>query len=293
MRKNRLYNPLTSILSACVLTLTLVFATPTNAQTPSQRLKNGEIRLGVYRDLSPMSFLVESEYKGFSVDLCSEIVERVAKKQSSKPVIKKIPIDVQNRFNQIDSSAIDIECGATTITQKRSEKYNFTYWIFVTGTNYLETIASSSRDGISGKTVAVMANSSNEVALNQHSTMTSSNYKKVTVKTADDGFQLLGSGGADAFAIDEILLAGWRSKQSSPENYKYGPRLLTIEPYGLMLPKNDPEWVAAVNSTLIEIYRDGGYERIYQRWFGGSRGLPLNSHMKNAMRLPTKYGIPE
>jgi glutamate/aspartate transport system substrate-binding protein len=250
------------LLKVFILTLISTLAISASAQTPSQRIKNGEIRLGVYSDLSPMSFREGSEYKGFSVDLCTEIVERIAKKQQAKPIIKQTPIDTQNRFNQVDSNAIDIECGATTITQTRLAKYNFTYWIFVTGTNYLETIASSKRPSISGKSIAVLANSSNEAALDQHSKMTLSDYKKVIVKTADEGFQLLESGKADAFAIDEILLAGWRSKQASPENYKYGPRLLTVEPYGLMLPKNDPEWVAAVNTTLIEIYRDGGYEKI-------------------------------
>ncbi len=49
--------------------------------------------------------------------------------------------------------------------------------------------------------------------------------------------------GADAFVLDEVLLAGLVASSPSPKAYRlsqesFGPP----EPYGIMLRKNDPEF---------------------------------------------------
>ena len=262
------------------------------AQSAMDRLKGGEIRLGVYRDIPPMSSKSGTDFKGFSVDLCMRLVERVARTLTVKPKIKFVEINTQDRFEKITSQSIDIECGATTITQKRQDAYGFTYWTFVTGTNYLERVDAKNATGLNGKSVAVLKNSSNYVALEQHRTMMLLDFKKVSVANPEEGFELLKMGKVDAFALDEILLFSWKKEQKNTTQYQLGPRLMTVEPYGLMLPKSDSAWSVAINTALVELFRDGTFDRTYDLWFGGDSGLRMNPYMREAKRLPSRYGIP-
>jgi ABC-type amino acid transport substrate-binding protein len=263
------------------------------AEPPLSRLKSGEIRLGVYSDIAPMSSLGANGYEGFSVDLCRAIVDRTASQRNAKPSIRMVPINAQNRFDKIRNAEIDLECGATTVTQKRLESYGFTYWTFVTGTNYLVLREQGKNATLRGKRVAVIENTSNERALDQHRNMMLIDFQKVAVKSPDEGFALLLGAKVDAFVLDEILLFGWRARQPRPERYLFAPRALTTEPFGFMTPKADQAWLAAMNAALLSLYRDGSYDRIYAKWFGGPAGMKLNPHMREAQRLPTSYGIPD
>jgi ABC-type amino acid transport substrate-binding protein len=45
--------------------------------------------------------------------------------------------------------------------------------------------------------------------------------------------------------------------------------LLSYEPYGFMLPRNDAAFRLAVNRALAGLYRSGNVAVAYERWFGG------------------------
>jgi polar amino acid transport system substrate-binding protein len=40
------------------------------------------------------------------------------------------------------------------------------------------------------------------------------------------------------------------------------------EPYGIGLPQDDSDWRDAVNFALQDMWADGTYKKIYDKWYG-------------------------
>ena len=87
------------------------------------------------------------------------------------------------------------------------------------------------------------------------------------------------AGKVDAYASDRLVLLQiqLRSATSHPVNVLPGD--FSFEPYGLVLPRADPDFRLAVNRALVEIYKGGEIDPIYQRWLAplGPPGPLLNA----------------
>ena len=61
--------------------------------------------------------------------------------------------------------------------------------------------------------------------------------------------------------------------------YRLMDQDLSVEPYALMLPRDDQPFRVAVNRVLAGLYRDGGVRAIYDRWLGtlGAPSMLLNA----------------
>jgi glutamate/aspartate transport system substrate-binding protein len=88
----------------------------------------------------------------------------------------------------------------------------------------------------------------------------------------------LDSGQVEAIASDKTLLVGTQFK--SDQKLRLLPQDLSIEPYGIVLPRGDWKLRIAVNTALAEIFRSGEIRKIFNRWFlqlGLQPGILLNS----------------
>jgi ABC-type amino acid transport substrate-binding protein len=71
-----------------------------------------------------------------------------------------------------------------------------------------------------------------------------------------------------AFASDRLLLVGAVAKAKDAKALTLLAEQLSIEPYGIALPRGDAALRLAVNSALSQIYASGEIEEIFKRWFG-------------------------
>jgi glutamate/aspartate transport system substrate-binding protein len=99
------------------------------------------------------------------------------------------------------------------------------------------------------------------------------NASVVTVKTRDEGLEALEKGAIDAFASDKILIAGLSVKVRDATRYTMLPDDLSVEPYGIMLPRGDAAMRLAVNRGLAQVYKTPQIVEIFNKWFG-SFGKP-------------------
>jgi glutamate/aspartate transport system substrate-binding protein len=74
---------------------------------------------------------------------------------------------------------------------------------------------------------------------------------------------------------------------------------LSVEPYGIMLRREDPAFKKVVDETMIATYRGGAINAIYDKWFLKPippRGLNLNVSMSDSFKKvvanPTDSGDP-
>ena len=68
---------------------------------------------------------------------------------------------------------------------------------------------------------------------------------------------------------------------------------LSTEPYGLMLPKEDPQFKKFVDGVLVGLMQSGELARIYDKWFmnpippkGLNLSMPLSDEIKALYKAP-------
>jgi glutamate/aspartate transport system substrate-binding protein len=102
---------------------------------------------------------------------------------------------------------------------------------------------------------------------------------------------------AAAFSTDEVLLYSLRANSANPKQFKVIGELLSEEPYGIMIRKDDPTFKSLGDDVLRTMFKDGSYERIYAKWFtapippkGVNLDLPMSPRVKAIMTNPTDQG---
>lgn len=91
------------------------------------------------------------------------------------------------------------------------------------------------------------------------------NIRPRLVQEIDDAFQLLEQGRVDAVVYVEPILHYYATTDGQGRVEVVG-RSLTQEPYGMALPQESP-YLETINHALLDIYADGTYQILYNKWF--------------------------
>ena len=226
------------------------------------------VKIAHRTDATPFSFMSrQAEPTGYSVDLCKALVQELQTQLNVGALkIEWVPVTTQTRFDTVASGKADMECGASTITLSRMKQVDFSTVIF------LETMGVVAREGIksagdlSGKKLAVIAGTSNEIALKGlQSQGRLAGVTVVPVKDRAEGVAALKSGQVDGYAADKLLLVG--AEFGAAEGLTLLPEDLSFEPYGIALPRDDYDFRLAVNTALSRIYRSGVGVQMFRKWF--------------------------
>ena len=117
--------------------------------------------------------------------------------------------------------------------------------------------------------------------------------KTVLGKDHHESFMLLESGRADAFVLDDNLLAGMIANYKDPSAYRIVGEPLGAEPIALLFRKDDPTFKAAVDGVLTKLMQSGEMEKIYTKWFVNpippknmSLNLPLGTTLRQLFAAP-------
>ena len=116
--------------------------------------------------------------------------------------------------------------------------------------------------------------------------------KIITAKDHAEGFSRLVSGDALAVANDDALLFGLVTQSKDPGAYDFVGKYVSVEPYGIMFRKDDPEFAKLVDLTVASLFSTGQIRGIYAKWFdSGSFKSPMNQCMKENVKIPNRYGV--
>jgi glutamate/aspartate transport system substrate-binding protein len=254
-----------------------VIVVSASAQTqapPDSRLKSitdkKTIRIAYRTDATPFAFANDkNEAVGFSVDLCQMVTKSIAQQFGLQDLaIQWVPVTVQTRFSAVAGGHADLECGSSTITLGRMKDVDFSNIIFVESTGVVVARAANfhSLADMAGKKIAAISSTTNERAVNDQSLAHSLNITTMSVKDSDEGVADLEAGKVDGYASDKLLLVGNHMKNA--DAYMMLPDDLSIESYGIALPRGDWALRLAVNTGLAQIYRSGTIVSVYRKWFG-------------------------
>ena len=251
---------------------------------------SGTIALG-YRDASiPFSYLnARNQPIGYSIELCKALVSSIEDAVNKSLTIRWVPVTSDNRIDAVVSGNVDLECGSTTSNLERQQRVAFSPIIFVAGTKVMVKRGSPIRSfrDLAGKKVAVTAGTTNEKALRDLDARFKLGLQLQVVPDHAQGFALVASGRADAFATDDVLLYGLIAENAGKGGqYDVVGDYLSYDPYGIMFRKDDPQLAQVVKSTFEELAVDGEITRQYKRWFprplpsGVSLNLPMSQQLQ-------------
>jgi glutamate/aspartate transport system substrate-binding protein len=115
----------------------------------------------------------------------------------------------------------------------------------------------------------------------------------VSAPTHGDSFRALETGRGAAFFLDDVLLAGERSRAKSPDDWLIVGTPQSFEAYGCMMRKDDPEFKALVDKTIADIQISGEAEKGFNKWFNkpipprnAVMNFPLSAAMQYLFRNP-------
>jgi glutamate/aspartate transport system substrate-binding protein len=253
------------------------------------------IKLGFRESSLPFSFYNKVKQPiGYSVDLCREVVEDVSTELGGIEIkIAFVPVTSANRFDKVKAGEVDLECGSTTANVQRQKEVAFSPTFFVAGTKLMVPKASSvqSYRDLAGKTVVVTAGTTNEAALRTLSDKQKLGIKIVSAADHAQSVAMLASGGADAFATDDVLLYGFIATDPKAAGMKVVGEFLSYDPYGLTLRKDDPQFAALVERTFQRIAGERRLAELYNKWFmrrlptGETLNLPISPQLEELFRV--------
>lgn len=277
----------------------LVGMTTAMAQSPTlTRIKQtGEITLG-HRDASiPFSYLgADQKPVGISLDLCAAVVEKL-KTELKLPALKVNlqPVNGSNRIPLIQNGTVNIECGGTSSSAARLQQVSFSVATFVSSSRWLVKTSAGIKDvaGLASKTI-VVTQGSNAVGFAQGIKAKGVDYNIIQAKDHAESMLMVQTGRAVAFMEDDILLASLKSVQPSPNDFALLPETYDLVMYGLMLPKDDPEFKAIVDGVLTSMMASGEFAKLYAKWFespiapkGANLSFPMSPQLKERVAKPS------
>jgi glutamate/aspartate transport system substrate-binding protein len=207
-----------------------------------------------------------------------------------------------NRIPLMANGTIDLECGSTTNNLARQEQVWFTITHFVTANRWIakKSAKVKSLQDLKGKTIVSTAGTTNIKQITEINAAQNLGMNIISANGHPEAFQMVETGRAVAFVMDDILLASLAAASRSPKDYEISATGLSVEPYGIMLRKDDKAFKAVVDRAMTQIYKSGQINAIYSKWFQKpippkniNLNLPMGAAFKKVVANPTDSGDPK
>ena len=237
------------------------------------------LRLGMREDAPPFSALVEGAdpataafdeaYSGFSVSLCSEVVQTLRAHKKTMQV-EHVGVSAQTRFPSKERKAEtwDLLCDSTSMTIARFDWCAFSFPFFVTGITYATRNPEAKTEDLAGQSAALVGATTADNGLRaewerRHGTAPA-------FESFDDyetAVAAFAAGKVEAVFGDQVLLQ--EALTEAGVDVKLSSDMLSIELYGFCVAPGRHDVLAAVNATLARLYTNGEIYKILGRDFDG------------------------
>jgi glutamate/aspartate transport system substrate-binding protein len=206
-----------------------------------------------------------------------------------------------NRIPLMANGTIDLECGSTTNNLERQKQVWFTITHFVTANRWVAK--KSAKIGkladLKGKTIVSTAGTTNIKQITEINGQQNLGMNIISANGHPEAFQMVETGRAVAFVMDDILLYSLAAQSRNPKDYEISKEALSVEPYGIMLRKDDTAFKKVVDAAMINTYKSGEINKIYDKWFqkpipprGLNLNVPMSEQFKKVIAKPTDSGDP-
>src|ERR1043165_3034056 len=287
------------------LAAAIAVATPAAAQEGTlKKIKDaGAITIG-HRDGSvPFSYYDDKQQPvGYAMDLCARIVDAVKSElKAPKLEVKYQLVTSANRIPLMANGTIDLECGSTTNNLERQKQVAFTITHFVTANRWVAKRSAriNKLEDLKGKTIVSTAGTTNIKQITELNGQKNLGMNIISANGHPEAFQMVETGRAVAFVMDDILLYSLAAQSRTPNDYAISPEALSVEPYGIMVRKGDDAFKKVADAEMSRIMKSGEINAIYGKWFlkpirpqGIDLNGPMSEQFKKVIANPTSSGDP-
>jgi polar amino acid transport system substrate-binding protein len=249
--------------SAC-----MVLAGPTYDRV----MKDKVVKAGITNKGKPFGFIdANNEWVGFDMDVAKEIAKRLG--------VEFEPVVVNNKtrisFVQTNPPKVDMVLSNMTHKRVRDEKIDFSITYFFDGQKILAPVGTvKDPKDLVGKKIGSMQGTTSIVNAKAYLKRLGDSNPNVTgYQNEVEMFEALRSGRVQAISTDSTLLIALAAKE--PGKYELVGEFISDEPYGVGLPEDDSAWRDAINFTIQDMWKDGKYMELYNKWFGPDTETPF------------------
>ena len=290
-----------TVLFAALLALPAARAQEVAQPTLDKIREYRAIYVGHRESSVPFSYLVGNDPVGYSMDICDRIVDAI-KLAIDDPAVRVVyvPVTSSSRILMLQTGTIDLECGSTTNTRIRQQRVAFGLTTFVSGVKAMvrrDTGIDRLAD-LNGKVVVTTSGTTTERVVR---TVLAARNMVARAKSARDhpeGMNTVLSRQADAFVMDDGILAGLLASSPDADKLKLLDENFGFEPYGIAMRRDDPEFKKVVDETIRDLIKSGELEKIYNKWFlspippkGVNLRIPMSGMLKDLLVNPNDTGI--
>jgi glutamate/aspartate transport system substrate-binding protein len=279
-------------------------AAPSTAEGRLDKLRaTGQISLG-FPDASPPFGFLDKDAKpvGYSLEICEHVAEKLKTGLGlPKLDIRHVPVMSATRIPLINNGTIDLECGTASNLPERHKLIAFAPTTFVA-----QVVLTARKDApvdvndiasFRGKAISAQAGGETQRVATRINVRDKLDIQVMPAKDTAEVFLLLETGRAAGTINDDALAHATVAGAKRPGDYKIGTKGIEFAPYGILEPKDDPAFKAAVDKAVIELIQDGTVARLYSRYFeqpipprGINLELPMSDVLKRALANPTDSG---
>jgi general L-amino acid transport system substrate-binding protein len=199
-------------------------------------------------------------WKGLDVDECRALAAAIFNDPTK---VKFLPINAKDRPTILASGEIDVLIRNTTWTLSRE-----TGGMFFTGVNYYDgqgfivrkKLGVDSALKLDGASVCIQQGTSTELNLADFFRANKMKFEPVSFATDEETVKAYDSGRCDAYTTDASGLYAERLKMAAPDDHMVLPEIVSKEPLGPSVRKDDIQWFQIVQWThyaLITAEEDG------------------------------------
>ena len=254
---------------------------------------SGKVVIGVRESSAPMAYMLGSmeKFVGYHVELCEKVLKQIAPQAK----IDYMAVTAQNTLPLVQNGTVDMGCGPTTNNTARQKQVAFAVTTYVSQVRMAVKADSpvTSFKQLDGKNVAASAGTTAVQLLRKYSRDHDVTLPTSLGKDHFESFLMLESGRAEAFVLDDNILAGVIANSKNPQGYKLVGEVLSAEPIALLFRRDDPAMKKAVDDALIAMMQSGEVAKIYDKWFvqpippkNMALNLPMSDALKELLKNP-------
>lgn len=289
--------PLGAALRGCLLCLLFGWAYAQEPSTLEHIRQTGALVIG-HRDIAiPFSYYDDQHRPvGYSMDICMRIADAIKSElKLNKLEIVYKELTAATRLPLVANGTVDMECGSTSNNASREQQVVFSTTIFVASPRFVTKAQANLRtlESLKGKRMSAVAGTATIRQFNQISRKQNIGLIVEPVKDHASAFQMLEIDKVDAYGAIDTSAFSMIAKSASPQSY-FVSAPLSVDPFAIVLPKNDPDLKRIADATIAKLFQSGEIYSLYQKWFqsplprfGFNLQMPMSTQLKAVIAHPT------
>lgn len=219
------------------------------------------LRVGTEPTFAPFEFQKEGskDFDGFDMDL----IRAIGKQLNMKVEIQNMGFDAL--IPAINAGNIDAAIAGMSITPDRQKAVDMSDPYYTSG-----LVVVVNKDNEAVKSVKDLDNKGIAAQIGTTGAERAAKVPGAKVKnfnTNSEVFLELKNKGVDAVIIDKPVAEYYLAQGGGKETAKIVGETMEAESYGISLKKNSP-LTAKINKALLDLKKNGEYDKIYAKWFG-------------------------